>query len=75
MGSAPDFRFITAALRVDYLAPTPLGRTLTLRARPTEIGRRKVVVGVELEAAGELRVRGEAVAVRMPETMAVEAAT
>lgn len=70
LGSEPDFRFVTAALKIDFLAPTPLGEELELRARPVEMGRRKVVVDVSLLAAGEQRVRGQAVAVRMPKTMA-----
>lgn len=69
LGSEPDFRFVTAALNIDFLAPTPLGQTLELRARPAEIGRRKVVVDVELHTDEGLRVRGQAVAVRMPPTM------
>lgn len=68
--SQPAFRFVTAALNIDFLAPTPLGQTLELRARPEELGRRKVVVAVELWADDQLRVRGQAVAVRMPESMA-----
>jgi acyl-coenzyme A thioesterase PaaI-like protein len=68
-GSLPDFRFVTASLNIDFLAPTPLGEILELQARPAETGRRKVVVAVELWAADQLRVRGQAVAVRMPDTM------
>lgn len=62
-------RFVTGALRVDYLRPTPLGPELELRARPSEISERKVVVQVTLSAAGVPTARGEVVAVRMPETM------
>ena len=60
---------MTASLNIDFLAPTPLGEILELQARPAETGRRKVVVAVELWAADQLRVRGQAVAVRMPDTM------
>lgn len=62
-------RFVTGALRVDYLRPTPLGPELELRARPSEISERKVVVQVTLSAAGVPTARGEVVAIRMPETM------
>jgi acyl-coenzyme A thioesterase PaaI-like protein len=64
-----DRRFVTAALHVDYLRPTPLGVPLEIRARPTEIGARKVVVAATLSANGEVCARGEVVAVRIPETM------
>ena len=64
LGSDPPTRFVTAALHVDYLRPTPLGPPLELRATPTEIKGRKVVVSVNLFAGGELCVRGEVVCVQ-----------
>jgi acyl-coenzyme A thioesterase PaaI-like protein len=64
-----DRRFVTASLHVDYLRPTPLGVPLELRAHPTEIGARKVIVSATLSANGELCARGEVVAVRIPKTM------
>ena len=65
-----DRRFVTAALHVDYLRPTPLGVPLELRAHPTEIGARKVIVAATLSADGEICARGEVVAVRIPASMA-----
>jgi acyl-coenzyme A thioesterase PaaI-like protein len=65
----PPARFLTASLRVDYLRPTPLGVPLRLRARPTEIRGRRIVVDVELYAEDELCVRGQVVTVEMPEDM------
>ncbi len=62
-------RFLTASLKVDFLKPTPLGVLLEARARVKEIKGRKVVVTVELSAGGEIRARGEVVAVRVPEGM------
>ena len=62
-------RFVTAALHVDYLRPTPLGVPLELRAHPTEIGARKVIVAATVSANGEVTARGEVVAVRIPSTM------
>jgi acyl-coenzyme A thioesterase PaaI-like protein len=62
-------RFVTAALHVDYLKPTPLGPALELRASAKEMSDRKVVVEVRVHAGGVLTARGEVVAVRMPETM------
>lgn len=57
-------------LRVDYVAPTPLGPELELRARVREAVGRKVVVDVTLLVGGAVTARGEVVAVRLPETMA-----
>jgi acyl-coenzyme A thioesterase PaaI-like protein len=62
-------RFVTAALHVDYVRPTPLGVPLEVRARATEIVGRKVIVAATLSAEGEVCARGEVVAVRMPEHM------
>lgn len=60
-------RFLTASLKVDYLKPTPLGVPITVRARAREIKGRKVIVAAELWAAGEVRARGEVVAVKAPD--------
>ncbi len=68
-GTEPPFRFVTASLKVDYLKPTPLGVELELVGRVKEIKGRKVVVTIDLFAQGELCVRGEVVAVQMPELM------
>src|SRR3990172_5132273 len=48
IGQAPAPPFVTRALRVDYVAPTPLGPELVLRARPREIAARKVIVDVSV---------------------------
>ena len=66
-GSDPPFRFVTGALRVDYLKPTPLGPTLTIRGRVKEIKGRKVIVESTVYAQGVATARGEVVAVQMPE--------
>ena len=63
-------RFVTARLEVDYRRPTPLGPELVLRGRLEERTERKVVVGVTVEARGEVTVEGRVVAVPMPEGMA-----
>ena len=67
LGSDPCLRFVTASLKVDYLRPTPLGVQLEIRAWPTEIKGRKVIVESELYAQGERCARGKVVAVQMPE--------
>ncbi len=74
LGAAPAPRFVTAALRVDYLAPTPLGTELVLRGRVAETGRRKMVVRVSVLAGSAETVRGEVVAVPMPESMGAKPA-
>lgn len=66
-GVDPSPRFVTASLKVDFLKPTPLGPELELRARPEEIGERRVTVVVDVFAGGDRVVHGEVVAVRMPE--------
>lgn len=67
VGEAP--RYVTAALHVDYLRPTPLGGELMLRAKVAETGRRKMVVRMTVTANGLETARGEVVAVLMPESM------
>ncbi|HXW06934.1 MAG TPA: PaaI family thioesterase [Vicinamibacterales bacterium] len=69
IGDQPSPRYVTAALHVDFLAPTPLGPELELRGSITSVSARKVVVAVSVMAAGKTTARGEVVAVPMPETM------
>ncbi len=69
MGSPPLRRFVTASLKVDYLKPTPLGVELEARGRATSVQGRKVVVEARILAAGQVTVKGEIVAVEMPERM------
>jgi len=70
-GTDPPLRYVTAALKVDFLMPTPLGPELELRGRILEVKGKKVVVAVRLLAGGVECVKGEVVAVRLPESMAV----
>ena len=70
LGSSPPVRFVTAALHVDYLRPTPLGVPLEIRGRIEEIKGRKIVVAETVSAGGQLCARGRVVAVRMPDSMA-----
>lgn len=70
MDTLPPLRFVTASLRVDYLAPTPEGVELALRGTIVEVGVRKVVVDVTVHAGDSMCARGRVVAVRMPEGMA-----
>jgi len=62
-------RYVTASLNVNYLKPTPIGVPLEVRARPTQIKGRKVVVETWLLAGTVECARGQAVAVEMPDSM------
>ncbi|CQB85839.1 Thioesterase superfamily [Chlamydia trachomatis] len=63
MGSLPSLRYVTAHLGLDYLAPTPMGSPLDLRATIQEVTDRKVVMHLELWAEQRLRVEGRMVSV------------
>ncbi len=69
LSDVPLPRFVTASLKVDYLAPTPLGPELVLLGNAVEVKDRKVVVDVILSADGAPCVRGRVIAVLMPEAM------
>ena len=69
LGDKPAPRYVTAALRVDYLQPTPLGDELELRGHVTEKTERKAVVSLTVSVRGTITVRAEAVAVRIPKSM------
>lgn len=69
MDSEPPFRFVTASLKVDYLAPTPLGTALEIRGRVVEIKGKKVVVEATVMAGKTLCATGTVVAVMLPPTM------
>ena len=69
VGEAPAPRFVTASLKVDFLAPTPVGVELVARGRVREAGPRKAIVEVTVEAHGVVTARGEVVAVSIPASM------
>ena len=69
MDSEPPFRFVTASLKVDYLAPTPLGTSLEIRGRVVEIKEKKVIVEAKVLAGKTLCATGTVVAVRLPSSM------
>lgn len=70
-GGMPDThtasRYVTAALHVDYLAPTPMNETLEVRGRVKEIRGRKVIVSMTLSVKETVCAKGEVVMVRIPE--------
>lgn len=69
MGSLPALRFVTAALNVSYLAPTPQGVELELIGRFSEIKERKIIVEITLSANDLVCAKGQVIAVLMPESM------
>lgn len=67
MDTLPALRCVTASLHVDYLKPTPLNVPLEVRGRVKEVKGRKVVVESTVYANGVATVRGEVVAVQIPD--------
>jgi acyl-coenzyme A thioesterase PaaI-like protein len=67
MDTSPPFRFVTGSLQVRYLLATPLGPELVIRGRVQEIKGRKVVIESTVSVGDALTVRGELVAIQMPD--------
>lgn len=59
-------RFVTASLKIDFRAPTPINREVEVRGKVTEIKGRKVVMDLTLSAGGKLCAEGSAVMVQIP---------
>lgn len=72
MDSEPPLRYLTASLNVNYLKPTPLGPVLEIRGKVKEVKGRKVVIDEWILANGVVTVRGEVVAVQVPEGLVEE---
>ena len=72
MDTEPALRYLTASLHVDYLKPTPMGPVLEIRARVKEVKGRKVVVEEWIQVNGVVTVKGEVVAVQVPEALVNE---
>jgi acyl-coenzyme A thioesterase PaaI-like protein len=72
MDTEPALRFLTGSLHVEYLKPTPLGVTLEIRGKVKEIKGRKVVIEEWIVANHVVTVRGEVVAVQVPEQLVEE---
>ena len=64
--STPAYRFVTASLQVDYLAPTPIDCELEIRGRVVEIKGRRVTVEATVLADGVVTARGRIIAAQMP---------
>ena len=72
METKPPLRYLTASLHVDYLKPTPMGPILEVRGKVKEIKGRKVVVEEWIQVNGVITVKGELVAVQVPENLVLE---
>ncbi len=69
MDSEPGIRFVTASLKVSYIAPTPLGAELEIRGKVVEVKGRKVVIDAKVTAESKTCATGNVVAVKVPDTM------
>jgi acyl-coenzyme A thioesterase PaaI-like protein len=69
MDSGPAIRFLTASLHVHYHKPTPLGPTLEVRGKVKSISGRRATIDEWIVANGVVTVRGQVVAVQVPESL------
>jgi acyl-coenzyme A thioesterase PaaI-like protein len=69
LADVPLPRFVTASLKVDFHAPTPLGPELELLGEAREVTDRKVVVDVDVSVGGTRSASGQVIAVLMPANM------
>jgi len=65
IGSEPRIGYVTATMSISYLKPTPIDKTIELRARITKNEGRKAWVGCTLSAGGEIRVTADVLGVRV----------
>ena len=72
MDTEPALRYLTGSLHVNYLKPTPMGVTLEIRGKVKEIKGRKAVIEEWIVADGIITVRGEVVAVQVPDQLVQE---
>jgi acyl-coenzyme A thioesterase PaaI-like protein len=72
MDTEPSRRFLTGSLHLDYIKPTPLGVELEIRGRVKEVRGRKVVIEEWIVANGEITVRGEVVAIEVPDKLVLD---
>lgn len=67
IGSDPKIYCVTAQFNVSLVKPTPMGEELELHARLKSAEGRKTWVECWLQAKGEIRARGEILAIRLKE--------
>lgn len=66
VGEGEEIWCVTGRLTVDYLAPTPIDRDVTLRATVADAGDRKTVVTCSVYSGDTRTAEGEVVAIRVP---------
>ena len=66
VGSEPLLWSVTASLKIDYLAPTPISEPMELHARVRSVSGRKRVVECTVRSGGRECARAEVVAVEVP---------
>ncbi len=66
IGTAPMLWCVTARLTVNYRKPTPMGRTIELRARVVDSSEKKAVVETIVSSRGVVVAVGETFAVLVP---------
>jgi acyl-coenzyme A thioesterase PaaI-like protein len=66
LGSEPLLWSVTASLRIEYLAPTPIAAPMELRARVRETKGRRRIVECTVRSGGRDCARAEVVAVEVP---------
>lgn len=62
-------RFITARLEIDFKKPVPMNEEIIVTSQAEELGERKVIVRMEMAAAGELRAQARMIAVGIKDQM------
>ncbi len=65
LGSEPLLWAVTASLKVDFLAPTPIDQPMELRARVRETKGRKRIVDCTVRSGGRDCARAEVIAVEV----------
>ena len=68
----PAIRFVTGALNVSYLTPTPQGVELELIGSFIEVKERKIIVDIIVSADSVICAKGTVIAVKMPQSMALK---
>ncbi len=69
-GNSP--RFVTGKLKVDYLKPTPLGKELVITGKLIVMAKRKVKIKVRVLVDGVSTVKGEVIAILLPENFGIK---
>ena len=67
--SDQPFMHVTGGISVKYLRPTPLNKPVTLRARVTEMGEKKIKVSCDLYSGDVKCATGEVVTVRVDQKL------